>query len=149
MKPPFLDGRVVFTKQLDPVPVVKDPTSDMCTIAREGSALLRHHRETRDRSKMRQRFWELAGTKTGDILGIKKEKGATEDSMKDEDEDGDGDGFNYKASSQYASHMKKAAGSDAQSHFARSRTIRSQREFLPIFTVRDQLLQVIRDNQSS
>ena len=28
IKPPFLDGRIVFTTQTDPVQVVKDPTSD-------------------------------------------------------------------------------------------------------------------------
>lgn len=28
IKPPFLDGRIVFTKQTDPIQVVKDPTSD-------------------------------------------------------------------------------------------------------------------------
>lgn len=28
-KPPFLDGRIVFTKQQEPVLSVKDPTSDL------------------------------------------------------------------------------------------------------------------------
>lgn len=40
-KPPFLDGRVVFTKQAEPVMPLKDPTSDMAIIARKGSALMR------------------------------------------------------------------------------------------------------------
>jgi pre-mRNA-splicing factor ATP-dependent RNA helicase DHX38/PRP16 len=57
----FLDGRVSFTTQQDMVPTVKDPTSDMARCAREGSALLRSMRETRERSKMRARFWELGG----------------------------------------------------------------------------------------
>ena len=35
MKPPFLDGRVSFTKQKEAVCVVKDPTSDMATLARK------------------------------------------------------------------------------------------------------------------
>ena len=37
MKPPFLDGRIVFTTQQEMVSVVKDPTSDMATLARNGS----------------------------------------------------------------------------------------------------------------
>lgn len=41
--------------------------------------------------------------------------------------------------------MKK--GKVNQSEFARSRTLRQQREYLPIFAVREQLLQIIRDNQ--
>lgn len=40
-KPPFLDGRVVFTKQAEPVMPLKDPTSDMAIIARKGSGLMR------------------------------------------------------------------------------------------------------------
>ena len=33
--PPFLDGRIVFTKQPEPVVPIKDPTSDMATVARK------------------------------------------------------------------------------------------------------------------
>lgn len=40
-KPPFLDGRVVFTTQAEPVMPLKDPTSDMAIIAKKGSALMR------------------------------------------------------------------------------------------------------------
>lgn len=36
-KPPFLDGRLVFTKQMEPVLPIKDSTSDMAVIARNGS----------------------------------------------------------------------------------------------------------------
>lgn len=43
-KPPFLDGRIVFTKQQDPVMPLKDPTSDMAIIAKKGSHLVREVR---------------------------------------------------------------------------------------------------------
>ena len=33
-KPPFLDGRIVFTKQQDAVMSVKDPTSDLAVCLR-------------------------------------------------------------------------------------------------------------------
>ena len=33
IKPPFLDGRIVFTKQIEIVSIVKDPTSDIVQIA--------------------------------------------------------------------------------------------------------------------
>ncbi|RWV86564.1 hypothetical protein BHE74_00038956 [Ensete ventricosum] len=71
-KPPFLDGRVVFTKQAEPVMPIKDPTSDMAIIARKGSALVREIHEKQSMNKSRQRFWELAGSKLGDILGVQK-----------------------------------------------------------------------------
>lgn len=71
-KPPFLDGRIVFTKQADPVLPLKDPTSDMAIISRKGSALVRAVHEKQSMNKSRQRFWELAGSKLGDILGVEK-----------------------------------------------------------------------------
>ena len=40
--------------------------------------------------------------------------------------------------------MKK---SEAVSDFAKSKTMKEQREFLPIYSVREELLNVIRDNQ--
>jgi hypothetical protein len=39
--PPFLDGRVRFTKQADLVLPLRDPTSDMAVISRNGSQLVR------------------------------------------------------------------------------------------------------------
>ena len=42
--PPFLDGRQVFTKQAEPVLPLKDPTSDMAVIARQGSKLVKEVR---------------------------------------------------------------------------------------------------------
>lgn len=71
-KPPFLDGRVVYTKQAEPVVPIKDPTSDMAIISRKGSSLVREIHEKQSMNKSRQRFWELAGSKLGDILGVQK-----------------------------------------------------------------------------
>ena len=36
LKPPFLDGKTVFTKQLDPISAVRDPQSDMAVFSRKG-----------------------------------------------------------------------------------------------------------------
>ena len=51
---------------------LKDPTSDMAIISRKGSALVREVHEKQSKNKSRQRFWELAGSKLGDILGVEK-----------------------------------------------------------------------------
>lgn len=37
--------------------------------------------------------------------------------------------------------------SEASSEFARTKSMREQREFLPVFAVREELLRVVRDNQ--
>ena len=41
--PPFLDGRIVFTKQPEPVVPVKDATSDMAVLSRKGSLQVCSH----------------------------------------------------------------------------------------------------------
>jgi pre-mRNA-splicing factor ATP-dependent RNA helicase DHX38/PRP16 len=41
IKPPFLDGRIVFTTQTEPVQVVKDPNGDFYQVSKKGSQVLR------------------------------------------------------------------------------------------------------------
>ncbi|XP_058256657.1 pre-mRNA-splicing factor ATP-dependent RNA helicase PRP16 isoform X2 [Hemibagrus wyckioides] len=137
--PPFLDGRIVFTKQPEPVIPVKDPTSDMAIISRKGSQLVRKHREQKERKKAQHKHWELAGTKLGDIMGIKKEEDSSE--AKPVGEDGTVD---YKTEQKFAEHMKEKT--EASSEFAKRKTLLEQRQYLPIFAVRQQLLNIIRDN---
>ncbi|KAF1779527.1 P-loop containing nucleoside triphosphate hydrolase [Phytophthora cactorum] len=139
-KPPFLDGRVSFTTQVEMVATVKDSTSNMAVCARKGSELLREVREQRDRNKMRKRFWEVGGSRMGDAIGVKKDAGSDEEEEEKRDEEPE----NYKQDSQFSTHLKKQK---AVSVFAKTRTLRQQREFLPIFQCREELLQVIRENQ--
>ncbi|XP_039619262.1 pre-mRNA-splicing factor ATP-dependent RNA helicase PRP16 isoform X1 [Polypterus senegalus] len=138
--PPFLDGRIVFTKQPEPVIPVKDATSDMAIISRKGSQLVRKHREQKERKKAQHKHWELAGTKLGDIMGIQKK----------EDDDaqtravGEDGSVDYKTEQKFAEHMKEK--SEASSEFSKKKTLLEQRQYLPIFAVRQQLLNIIRDN---
>uniref|UniRef100_A0A3Q3NK15 Pre-mRNA-splicing factor ATP-dependent RNA helicase PRP16 n=1 Tax=Labrus bergylta TaxID=56723 RepID=A0A3Q3NK15_9LABR len=139
--PPFLDGRIVFTKQPEPVIPVKDATSDMAIISRKGSQLVRKHREQKERKKAQHKHWELAGTKLGDIMGIKKTEEADTSGGQPVGEDGKVD---YRAEQKFADHMKDK--SEASSEFAKKKTLLEQRQYLPIFAVRQQLLNIIRDN---
>lgn len=68
IKPPFLDGKKVFTTQMEMVKVVKDISSDIAVLSKKGSQVLKDLRERNERSKMRERFWELAGTQIGNVL---------------------------------------------------------------------------------
>ncbi|CEJ04865.1 Putative Pre-mRNA-splicing factor ATP-dependent RNA helicase prp16 [Rhizopus microsporus] len=132
-KPPFLRGKAVFTKQLEAVQYVKDPTSDMAIIARKGSRLVREKRAEAERAKATK--FDIAGTTLGNVMGVKSQE--KEDDKSHEGEDA-------KADSKFASHLKS---SEAVSDFARTRTMREQREYLPVFAVREELLRVVRDNQ--
>ncbi|XAR60206.1 RNA helicase [Bertholletia excelsa] len=140
-KPPFLDGRVVFTKQAEPILPLKDPTSDMAIISRKGSALVREIREKQSMNKSRQRFWELAGSNLGNILGVEKTAEQIDADTAVVGEEGEVD---FKEDAKFAQHLKKG---EAVSDFAKSNSIAQQRQYLPIYSVRDDLLQVIRENQ--
>jgi pre-mRNA-splicing factor ATP-dependent RNA helicase DHX38/PRP16 len=151
-KPPFLDGRVSFSTVREAVPTVKDASSDFAKMAREGSATLRYLRANKDKNSMRQKFWELGGTRMGDAVGIKKEgEDNSESDSAQKDDDGNGE-IDYKKATGFAQHMKKTTNNgedDANgpvSAFARTKTIRQQREYLPVFSVREGLLNVIREN---
>ncbi|CAK7326056.1 unnamed protein product [Dovyalis caffra] len=138
-KPPFLDGRVVFTKQAEPIMPLKDPTSDMAIISRKGSALVRETHEKQSMNKSRQRFWELAGSKLGDILGVEKTAEQIDADTAAVGEEGE---IDFKEDAKFAQHMKKG---EAVSDFAMSKTLAEQRQYLPIYSVRDELLQYMTD----
>ncbi|KAG6825424.1 hypothetical protein H0H92_003732 [Tricholoma furcatifolium] len=55
-----------------------------------------------------------------------------------------GDNEDYKGDSKFATHLKASAG---VSTFAKTRTLKEQREYLPAFACREALMKVIRENQ--
>ena len=146
VKPPFLDGRVSFSSIRDAVPTVRDASSDFAKMAREGSATLKRLRANKDKNTMRQKFWELGGTRMGNAVGVKVQKGTQEDpAAGDLQADGEVD---YKKSSGFAAHItgKGNRNDGPVSEFAREKSLRQQREYLPVFSVRDELLNVVREN---
>lgn len=148
LKPPFLDGRQIFTKQQEPVPSVRDPQSDMAIFARKGSLLVRERRQQMERQKAAARATSLAGTQLGNIMGVRDEE--AEETKKKEDEAakrkaaGIDEEEEARQANKFSSHLKT---SQAASAFSRSKTLKEQREYLPAFAVREDLLRVIRDNQ--
>lgn len=78
LKPPFLDGRTVFTKQLEPVNPIKDPTSDMAVFSKKGSLLVKEKREQAERAKAAAKLASLGGTSLGNIMGVKDEEAEAE-----------------------------------------------------------------------
>uniref|UniRef100_V5EEZ2 Pre-mRNA-splicing factor ATP-dependent RNA helicase PRP16 n=2 Tax=Kalmanozyma brasiliensis (strain GHG001) TaxID=1365824 RepID=V5EEZ2_KALBG len=157
LKPPFLDGKTVFTKQLDPINPVKDGLSDMAVFARKGSRLVRETREKAERAKAAGKVAAMGGTTLGNILGVKEDdeddpaapaasntangndantaEGATADEASTPDGKGD---------SQFARHLKTNTGG---SEFSRTKTLKEQRQYLPAFACRDDLMKIIRENQ--
>jgi pre-mRNA-splicing factor ATP-dependent RNA helicase DHX38/PRP16 len=136
LKPPFLDGKTVFTKQIEPVPAVRDPQSDMAVFSRRGSRVVKEKRQQKERQKHAQEATSAKGTTLGNIMGVKDDDGDSAAPMPEEEE--------KKGGSKFAEHLTKQEGASA---FSKSKTLREQREYLPAFAVREDLLRVIRENQ--
>lgn len=71
-------------------------------------------------------------------MGIKKKEDEEDKRYNKDDDTAD-----YKTDQKFAEHMKSQEGT---SDFSRKKTILEQRRFLPVFAVRQELLNVIREN---
>lgn len=133
-------------------------------------------REMHEREKAAKRL-ELAGSKLGNIMGVKgaaEKEDIAEKAKKDAEAaaiaheadtggapravgpmklpvaktEGDEELDEKKAVAegvQYSTHMEKKI--EAVSSFAMSKTLKEQREYLPVFAVREEMMRVIRENQ--
>ena len=79
---------------------------------------MRDTREKRDRLKAQTKFWGIAGSRVGNIMGVKTEKEAPDEAA---DEEGDVD---YKKAAQYGAAMNKKQ--EAVSEFAKTKTKKEQ-----------------------
>merc|ERR1719154_933044 len=108
----------------------------MALISRKGSRLVKAFRDQTERRKAQKKEWEIAGTKMGNILGVEKV-----DDKEDREAD---DNHDYRKDSRFADHMK--VDQNQATEFSKTKSLKQQREFLPVYAVRQQLLQLIRDN---
>ncbi|KAG8365899.1 hypothetical protein BUALT_Bualt17G0020000 [Buddleja alternifolia] len=117
-KPPrSLDKRIISTSQVVLVMLLKDHESYMAKTPRKPSALVCGI------DKTRERFWELAHSKRGDILGVEK---TVEQIDADSFVAGEQGEIDLKEDTKFSQQLKKC---------------------LPIFSERDALMKVIRKNQ--
>ncbi|KAJ2780462.1 hypothetical protein H4R18_003444 [Coemansia javaensis] len=137
LRPPFLEG-AVLTRQLDPVKTVVDPTSDLAVFARKGSALVREQRERRERMRATRDAVNMGGTTLGNVMG-----------MRADEDDGDGPAQQAPGDADGSSAAAAAAAAAAAlpPPAGATRSIREQRESLPAFACRDELLRIIAENQ--
>ena len=105
-------------------------------VSKKGSRLVKVHREQTERRKAHEKVGKLEGTKLGNILGIEK----TDDR---EDKAAD-DNMDFREGQKFADHMK--VDQEKKSEFAKSKTLKQQREFLPVYACRHELLKIVRDN---
>jgi pre-mRNA-splicing factor ATP-dependent RNA helicase DHX38/PRP16 len=135
IRPPFLDGRQVFTKQLETVSVIRDPTSDMAQVARQGSELVRFKKREQERRKGVKETLEVSGTALGNLTGMQTNEEVSDDKTS----------LVTVAGDEKISNTNEDSSSRTQ--FSKSKTIKEQREYLPVFSVREDMMNVIRENQ--
>lgn len=131
LTPPFLDGSNVFTKQQDPVSAVKDPQSDLAVNAKKGSFLVQERRQQRERQNKTKSAASLVNTAIGEVLGVSKKQ------QQNQETQSNGNNNNKFKNSLNNSNEPKPS----------YESIQEQRKTLPAYQVKDQVLQVIRDNQ--
>lgn len=124
--PPFLDGKIKFSTQSNPVLPVKDPTCDMAVNAKKVPALVHEAHFQKETKRAQKKEWELQNTKIGEIMGVSND----EKSEKIESSFGD----------KYSRHIDKCDRPDRS-------TIQAKRKLLPIHSVRNELMHLIHENQ--
>lgn len=122
--PPFLDGKIRFSKQANPVLPVKDPTCDMAVNAKKGSQTVKDMRLQKEVKKAQRKEWELKNTQLGEILNVKQ----------DDDEEKVTSSYKDK----YSKHLEKVKTD--------KKKIEAQRRSLPVYSCRDELMHLIKEN---
>lgn len=129
-QPEFLKNETLQLKNQQPIKSVRDPTADLAKFARKGSLAVLELRKQTERQKSALTL-DLSGTALGNIMGVK-----------DEDEDGENVALNNTFKD-----LKNDSMDSSNSEFSLSKTIKEQREYLPVFSVRNEFLKCVRDNQ--
>ena len=88
-----------------------------------------------------------AGTDPGGNAPRTSLQESAEDKAGREEAEAEEDGeVDYKAQAGFAKHIK-SQNKEAKSDFAKTKSIAEQRAYLPVYTVRDELLSVVREHQ--
>ncbi|KAK6589868.1 Prp16p pre-mRNA splicing family SFII helicase [Cryptosporidium xiaoi] len=117
--------------------IVKDKTSDIAKMARNGSLVLKNMKIKENSTKMRERFWELNETKMGALLGVGKR---SEDELYNNKEEGMETGNKVKMNNE-----KSFASLISESNSSYNEIIKKRKE-LPVYKVKDPLMKLINEN---
>ena len=142
INPKFLSGHTILSEKLhqnNKIEIVKDPSSDISRMAKRGSNILRYIREKKEASK----FQELENDQ-GDNISNNNNK-TTKNIFNDMGFSDMNREFSEAAEGNYVNMLKNKL--EAVSEFAKTKTIKEQKESLPIFSVKEDLLNIIRDNK--
>eukprot|EP01062_Namystynia_karyoxenos_P063584 TRINITY_DN56393_c0_g1_i1.p1 TRINITY_DN56393_c0_g1~~TRINITY_DN56393_c0_g1_i1.p1 ORF type:complete len:1082 (+),score=324.40 TRINITY_DN56393_c0_g1_i1:79-3324(+) len=150
-RPPFLEGDVVFSKRQELVLPVKDVTCDMYENAKKGSALLRFVREQRERERACRDALDASGSmldvvdKGEDVRAMEREERRRvrrEQQQRSREENDRIAAAEARRSAQFGPSSRSAPQTPEQ----RER-LQLQRQSLPVYQSRTDLLRFVRENQ--
>lgn len=133
--PKFLAQHSIYSNQKGPVLPFRDPESDMAVFSKRGSLLVKERIHSSEKKKSAKGATDLAGTVLGNVIG--------------EEEDEEPEEGNVENNSKFIADLEEASDHENNqgSDFSRKLTLKQQRKFLPAYTVREDLLRVIDENQ--
>lgn len=134
-KPTFLKNKRLDASNTSNVHIIRSPGGDFALATKKGSALLRNLREKNERIKASSGF-DVSGSRMANVLKANLDRAEPVESDHD-----------HRRTSQFASAFKHKINKDKMSDFSKSKSIQQQREYLPIFSVRKDLMQLINDNK--
>ena len=139
INPKFLAGYTILADKLhqnNKIEIVKDPSSDISRLAKRGSNILRIIREKKEASKYLELEEGDNSLNTNNTKNIFNDMGIGDMNRKFSEAMMEGN---------YENMLKNKL--EAVSEFAKTKTIKEQKESLPIFSVKEELLNIIRDNK--
>lgn len=141
IKPIFLSNESIdYNKNTmnDMISVVRDNSSDLVKLSRQTCRSMVEYRDKQERLRHEQ----LHARKSNTVQYGQIQRN-TNSTVKNEP---DNPPSNGKVNSQYAQHLSNHKPS-AVSEFATTKSLQQQREYLPVYSVKNELLQLIHENQ--
>lgn len=152
--PPFIENYNKVVSQIGLNVSSYDSGNDMIKNAKKGSELIKEIRERNERTKAQERFWEASGKKIGEVTGETKlqdnemiKETNTEENIPDNTKKENTDLSGKFNKAHFSSSLISNNESSHQSYFSKHKSIKEQREYLPIYSVKKELMRVIRDNK--
>lgn len=142
----FLTGSLSAVSNQNMISPFKDPESDMAVYAKKGSFLVKENMQKSEKKKQARDTIESSkqDSKLGTLLNEK-------DSDKNESDEEYGADKRLKKLNKFIDSMKDNESKENQegnsSSFVKNLTIEQQRKALPVYTVRDEFLRVVDENQ--
>lgn len=137
--PEFLKNKKFSKLKKYEIKTCKDPTSDMALLAKNGSAILKRFRDNKESMKSNERFWDISKSNLGKVMGLDKPENKSQNGQFEE-EDSD-------SKSSYLENLNKLKSTKGSSDFSKSKSIKEQREYLPVYSVRNELMDIINNNK--